>query len=70
MAFPGRARNRVLFILLDIFAVFWSDVGRVTGLLLLQKYWDGGVGTPIFFYTVIFGLWVLLANYGGLVALF
>lgn len=71
VAFPGRAWRRALFLPLGLLAVYLSNVGRVTGLLLLQTYWDAGfgvahsVGAPLFFYTVIFGLWVLWANYGG-----
>jgi exosortase family protein XrtF len=71
VAYPGRAWRRALFIPLGILVVYLSNVGRVSGLLLLQKYWGTGfdvahsVGAPMFFYTVIFGLWVLWANYGG-----
>ena len=71
VAFPGRARRRAAFIPLGILVVFLSNVARVTGLLLLQKYWDAGfqaahsIGAPIFFYTVIFGLWVIWTNHGG-----
>ncbi|MCS3753149.1 exosortase family protein XrtF [Salinibacter ruber] len=71
VAYPGRAWRRALFIPLGILVVYLSNVGRVSGLLLLQKYWGAGfdvahsVGAPMFFYTVIFGLWVLWASYGG-----
>ena len=71
VAFPGRAWRRAWFVPLGIFVIYLSNVGRVTGLLLLQTYWDAGfgaahsVGAPMFFYTVIFGLWVLWVNYGG-----
>ena len=71
VAFPGRAWRRALFIPAGILVVYLSNVARVTGLLLLQKYWAAGfdtahsVGAPIFFYAVVFGLWVLWANYGG-----
>nr|WP_259073182.1 exosortase/archaeosortase family protein [Salinibacter ruber] len=71
VAYPGHAWRRALFIPLGILVVYLSNVGRVSGLLLLQKYWGTGfdvahsVGAPMFFYTVIFGLWVLWANYGG-----
>lgn len=71
VAYPGRAWRRALFIPLGILVVYLSNVGRVSGLLLLQKYWAAGfdvahsVGAPMFFYTVIFGLWVLWVNYGG-----
>jgi len=71
VAFPGRAWRRAWFVPLGILVIYLSNVGRVTGLLLLQNYWDAGfgaahsVGAPMFFYTVIFGLWVLWVNYGG-----
>jgi len=71
VAFPGRAWRRAWFVPLGIFVIYLSNVGRVTGLLLLQTYWDAGfgaahsVGAPMFFYTVIFGLWVLWVSYGG-----
>ena len=52
---------------------------RATGLdlpgrpapILLQQHWPSGfevahnTGAQMFFYTVVFGLWVLWANYGG-----
>jgi len=71
LAYPGQAWRRALFVPLGILAVYLSNVGRVSGLLLLQQHWSAGfdaahsVGAPLFFYTVIFGLWVLWANYGG-----
>ena len=74
MAYPGRARRRALFVPAGILVIFLSNVGRVTGLLLLQKYWDGGfgvihgVGAPLFFYTVIFGLWMFWTTHGGAVS--
>lgn len=70
VAFPGRAWRRAVFIPMGILVVYLSNVTRVTGLLLLQKYWDAGfgavhgVGAPMFFYTVIFGLWVVWTHYG------
>lgn len=73
VAFPGQAWRRALFIPAGILVVYLSNVGRVTGLLLLQKYWAAGfeaahsVGAPLFFYTVIFCLWVVWAHYGGTV---
>lgn len=71
LAYPGRAWRRAVFLPLGLLAVYLSNTGRVIGLLLLQKYWSGGfdvahgIGAPLFFYTVIFGLWVLWVNYGG-----
>mgnify|MGYP006279650255 CR=1 FL=1 len=71
LAFPGQLWRRVLFLPLGLLLVYLSNVSRVTGLLFLQKYWDAGfgaahsIGAPLFFYTVIFGLWVLWAHFGG-----
>lgn len=71
LAFPGRAFRRAVFIPLGIAVIYMSNVARVVGLLLLQQYWSPGfdfihgLGAPAFFYLIVFGLWVLWANYGG-----
>jgi exosortase/archaeosortase family protein len=71
VAFPGRAWHRARFVPLGVLVIYLSNVGRVTGLLLLQNYWDVGfsaahsVGALMFFYAVVFGLWVLWVNCGG-----
>ena len=71
LAYPGRARRRLWFIPLGIFAVYLTNVLRVMAMLLTQKYWPAafeplhGFGLTTIFYVVVFVLWVLWANYGG-----
>lgn len=70
LAFPGRAVRRAVFLPLGMAVIYASNVGRIVGLLLLQRYWPAGfefvhsLGAPTFFYLIVFGLWMLWANYG------
>jgi exosortase/archaeosortase family protein len=71
LAYPGSAWRRTWFIPLGILAVYLTNVIRVIAMLLTQKYWPAafeplhGFGLTTIFYVVVFGLWVLWANYGG-----
>lgn len=71
LAYPGRARRRLWFIPLGVFAIYLTNVTRVVAMLLSQKYWPvafeplHGFGLTTIFYVVVFGLWVLWTNYGG-----
>ncbi len=71
LAYPGRARRRLWFIPFGVFVVYATNVIRVVIMLLSQKYWPAafeplhGFGLTTIFYVVVFGLWVLWANYGG-----
>ena len=71
LAFPGTPLRRTLFLPTGILVVYLSNVTRIVLLLLLQLYYPPGfdfvhsLGAPTFFYLVVFGLWMLWANYGG-----
>jgi len=71
LAYPGSAWRRAWFIPLGILAIYLTNVARVIAMLLSQKYWPAafdplhGFGLTTIFYVVVFGLWVLWANYGG-----
>ncbi len=71
LAYPGSAWRRAWFIPLGVFAVYLTNVVRVILMMLSQKYWPAafdplhGFGLTTIFYVVVFGLWVLWANYGG-----
>lgn len=71
LAFPGHAIRRAIFIPAGILIIYLSNVARVDFLLVSLKYWEPGfdfvhdLGAPAFFYAIIFGLWILWANYGG-----
>ena len=71
LAYPGTARRRAWFIPLGVGAVYLTNVIRVVLMALSQKYWPAafeplhGFGLTTIFYVVVFGLWVLWANYGG-----
>lgn len=71
LAYPGSAWRRAWFIPLGVCAIYATNVVRVIAMLLSQKYWPAafdplhGFGLTTIFYVVVFGLWVLWANYGG-----
>jgi exosortase/archaeosortase family protein len=71
LAYPGSPWRRTWFLPLGILAIYATNVGRVVVMLLSQKYWPAafeplhGFGLTTIFYVVVFGLWVLWANYGG-----
>ena len=71
LAYPGMAWRRAWFIPLGVLTVYLTNVVRVVAMLLTQKYWPAafeplhGFGLTTIFYVVVFGLWVLWANYGG-----
>lgn len=70
VAYPGRFWRRVVFIPLGMAAIYATNVGRIIVMVLVQKYWPAafqplhGFGLTTIFYVVVFGLWVLWANYG------
>ena len=70
-AFPGTARRRALFLPLGIAVIYVANVVRVSLLAGLQVHWPTAfesvhsLGAPAFFHLIVFGLWVLWANYGG-----
>ncbi len=51
--------------------IYATNVGRVVVMVFAQKYWPAafdplhGFGLTTIFYVVVFGLWVVWANYGG-----
>lgn len=71
LAFPGTARRRLLFLPFGIAVIYAANVARVSLLAALQVYWPAAfdsihsLGAPAFFHLIVFGLWVLWANYGG-----
>ncbi len=71
LAFPGSTRRRLLFLLLGIGVIYLANVARVSLLAGLQVHWPPAfefvhnLGAPAFFHLIVFGLWVLWANYGG-----
>jgi len=71
LAYPGSAWRRAWFIPLGVFVVYLTNVTRVMLMVVTQKYWPAafdplhGFGLTTIFYVVVFGLWVLWANYGG-----
>ena len=70
LAYPGSALRRALFLPLGVFAVYATNVLRVIAMVVVQKHWPAafdplhGFGLTTIFYVVVFGLWVLWANYG------
>ena len=70
-AFPGSMVRRFLFVPIGVVVIYFSNVFRVSLLAVLQKEWSPafewihGMGAPAFFYLIVFGLWVVWANYGG-----
>ncbi len=71
LAFPGSTRRRLLFIPFGIGVIYLANVVRVSLLAGLQVHWPSAfefvhnLGAPAFFHLIVFGLWVLWANYGG-----
>ncbi|CBH23640.1 conserved hypothetical protein, membrane [Salinibacter ruber M8] len=71
LAFPGSTRRRLLFIPLGVGVIYLANVARVSLLAGLQVYWPPAfefvhdLGAPAFFHLIVFGLWVLWANYGS-----
>ncbi|WP_259121773.1 exosortase X [Salinibacter ruber] len=71
VAYPGRFWRRLAFLPLGILVIYATNVGRVVVMVLTQKYWPAafdplhGFGLTTIFYVVVFGLWVVWANYGG-----
>lgn len=71
VAFPGSAFRRLLFIPVGAVVIYAANIFRVSLLAVLQNHWQQAfewihnLGAPTFFYLVVFGLWVLWANYGG-----
>lgn len=71
LAFPGTARRRALFLPLGIAVIYVANVARISLLAGLQVYGSTAfdmihnLGAPAFFHLIVFGLWVLWANYGG-----
>lgn len=70
IAYPGRWLYRVLFIPVGIFVIYLTNVLRTIAMLLVQVYWPvafdplHSFGLTAVFYVVVFGLWVVWANYG------
>jgi exosortase family protein XrtF len=71
LAFPGSTRRRLLFIPFGIGVIYLANVARVSLLAGLQVHWPPAfefvhsLGAPAFFHLIVFGLWVLWANYGS-----
>lgn len=71
LAFPGSTRRRLLFIPFGIGVIYLANVVRVSLLAGLQVHWSPAfefvhnMSAPAFFHLIVFGLWVLWANYGG-----
>jgi len=71
VAYPGHFRRRLAFIPLGMAVIYATNVSRVVVMVLAQKYWPAafaplhGFGLTTIFYVVVFGLWVLWAQYGG-----
>ncbi|MBB4091138.1 exosortase X [Salinibacter ruber] len=69
LAFPGSTRRRLLFIPFGIGVIYLANVARVSLLAGLQVHWPPAfefvhsLGAPAFFHLIVFGLWVLWANY-------
>ena len=70
LAFPGPRLPRLLFSIFGIAIIYLSNILRVTVLAYTQAYWPDGFNfthdysTTTIFYIIIFGLWVIWANYG------
>ena len=71
VAYPGTWARRALFIPLGLAAIVVTNVVRCASLLVISDRWPAIFGEVhalhalFVFYLVIFGLWVLWANYGG-----
>ncbi len=71
LTFPGSTRRRLLFVPFGIGVIYVANVARISLLAGLQVHWPPAfefvhnLGAPAFFHLIVFGLWVLWANYGG-----
>ncbi len=71
LAYPGTWRRRLWFIPFGLLVVFLANVIRVGSLAYFQQAWPAAfdlihnVGVSTFFYLVVFGLWIVWANFGG-----
>jgi exosortase family protein XrtF len=71
LAFPGSTRRRLWFLPFGVGVIYVANVARISLLGGLQVHWPTGfnfvhdLGAPAFFHLIVFGLWVLWANYGG-----
>jgi len=71
LAFPGSIRRRLLFLPFGVGVIYGANIARVSLLAGLQVHWPPAfefvhnLGAPAFFHLIVFGLWVLWANYGG-----
>ena len=70
VAYPGQWRRRLLFIPLGLVAIVVTNVVRCAVLVAVQDVWPAafdqvhGMHALFVFYLVIFGLWVVWANWG------
>lgn len=71
IAYPGTWARRALFVPLGLAAIVVTNIVRCASLLVISDRWPAifgevhGLHALFVFYLVIFGLWVLWANYGG-----
>ncbi len=70
LAYPGTWRRRLLFVPLGLAAIVATNIARCALLVVVQDVWPSifeqvhGMQALFVFYLVIFGLWVLWANWG------
>lgn len=70
IAYPGKWLLRMIFIPTGIAVIYLANVGRIVSLAIIQWDWPGLFGfahnysTKAFLYLIVFGLWVIWANYG------
>jgi exosortase/archaeosortase family protein len=71
VAYPGTWARRAVFVPLGLAAIVVTNIVRCASLLVISDRWPSifgevhGLHALFVFYLVIFGLWVLWANYGG-----
>jgi exosortase/archaeosortase family protein len=70
-AYPGQWVPRILFILVGIGIIYLVNIIRIVGLSITLAHWSNvfnfmhNYSSTALFYIVIFGLWMIWANYGG-----
>lgn len=70
IAYPGKWKPRLYFAIFGIGVIYIVNVVRIVTLCYVQKYLPGSFdfmhdySTTAIFYIVIFGLWMIWANYG------
>lgn len=71
LAYPGRWIPRIIFILIGTGIIYLVNIIRITVLSIIVADWPNmfhlahAYGDTAVFYIVVFGMWMIWANYGG-----